>query len=114
MEIKTRLTTLIDLLNNQQELVLHREAGIRVLRKMVAEDPNKVLTTTPDLETFQPKVVTVSTRLKEMEEAYQTDLSRYHAYQEMIEEEKGSEEHTKEGTARPHETPTGRTGMEQQ
>ena len=89
MDTKNRLETLVSLRDQQLELVLSREAGLRVLQKM---DPTRVLTTTPDLETMQPKVVTAGSRLKEMRENLEVDQMRLEAYDEMIKEETKKEE----------------------
>lgn len=90
--MNTRLQTLVSLHNEQQELVINREAGIRVLQRMAEEDPDRVLTTAPDLDTLTPKAITVRSRLKEMEETYQIDLARLEVYQDMITEERTKEE----------------------
>lgn len=86
--IRTRLESLILLRNDQLELVLNREAGVRMLEKKAKIDPNEVLMITPDLEKLEPKVVTVQVRLEEMKKAYNIDLERLMTYDAMIKEEK--------------------------
>lgn len=87
MEIKTRQEILISLLNDQQEVVLNREASLRMLRKM---EPKQVLTVKVDMATMQPQTITVEKRLQEMEEAMVHDQARLEAFKEMLAEEQKS------------------------
>lgn len=88
MEEKTRLETLVSLRNEQLELVLNREASIRMLTGLMKEDPDRVLTTSPNLDTMQPEAITVRKRMKQMTEAMEFDQARLDALEEMIREER--------------------------
>lgn len=84
MEQKTRREILISLLNDQMEVVLNREASIRILKKM---DPRMIITTKVDMTTMQPQTITAESRLKEMEDAMIHDKARLEAFEEMLKEE---------------------------
>jgi TusA-related sulfurtransferase len=92
MILKTRQETLISLRNDQLEIVVNREASVRMLEEMAKEDPNKVLVVTPDMETLTPKAVTVAMRLKEMTTNLHLDQARLTTLEDMIAEEKSKGE----------------------
>ena len=84
MERKTRAEILVSLFNEQLEVVINREASIRMLKKM---DPKLVLTMKVDMATMQPQTITAESRLQEMEQAMIHDQARLTAFEEMISEE---------------------------
>lgn len=86
MDIKTRRETLISLRNDQLEVVINREASVRMLKDM---DPKQVLTMKMDMHTMQPETITVEKRLKEMEEGLVLDQARLDAFDQMIDETTG-------------------------
>ena len=88
MEQKTRLETLVSLRNGQLEKTLNREVSVKMLEVMMKEDPDRVLTVTPDLDTLTPKAVTVRMRMKEMQEGLTLDQMRLDTLEEMIKAEK--------------------------
>lgn len=87
MEQKTRLETLISLRNDQLEKTINREVSVKMLEVMMEQDPDRVLTVTPDLDTLTPKPVTVRMRMKEMKEGLTMDQHRLETLEKMIEEE---------------------------
>lgn len=87
MEQKTRLETLVSLRNDQLEKTINREVSVKMLEAMMKEDPDRVLTVTPDLDTLQPKPITVRIRMKEMQEGLAMDQHRLTTLEEMIAEE---------------------------
>jgi len=87
MEQKTRLETLVSLRNDQLEKTLNREVSVKMLEVMMKEDPDRVLTVTPDLDTLTPKAVTVRMRMKEMQEGLTLDQMRLETLEAMIKEE---------------------------
>lgn len=87
MEQKTRLETLVSLRNDQLEKTLNREVSVKMLEVMMKEDPDRVLTVTPDLDTLTPKAVTVRMRMKEMQEGLTLDQMRLDTLEAMIKEE---------------------------
>jgi len=84
MEKKTRQEILTSLLNDQMEVVVNREASVRMLKKM---DPRMVITQKVDMTTMQPQTVTAESRLKEMEEGLVIDKARLEVFEEMLAEE---------------------------
>lgn len=88
MEPKTRLETLVSLRDEQLEKTLNREVSVMMLEDMMKEDPDRVLTVTPDLEELKPKPITVRMRMKEMSEALELDRMRLAKLDQMIAEEK--------------------------
>lgn len=84
MEKKTRREILISLLNDQQEVVVNREASVRMLEKM---DPKTIITTKVDMHTMQPETITVEKRLREMKEGLTFDKARLEVFEEMLKEE---------------------------
>lgn len=87
MEQKTRLETLVSLRNDQLEKTLNREVSVKMLEVMMKEDPDRVLTVTPDLDTLTPKAVTVRMRMKEMQEGLTLDQMRLDTLEAMIKAE---------------------------
>lgn len=87
MEQKTRLETLVSLRNDQLEKTINREVSVKMLEVMMGEDPDRVLTVTPDLDTLTPKPITVRMRMKEMQEGLKMDQHRLETLEAMIEEE---------------------------
>ncbi len=83
MEKKTRAEILVSLYNEQLEVVINREASLRMLKKM---DPRQVLTTKLDVGSMQPTTITAESRLKEMESAMVHDKARLEAFEEMMKE----------------------------
>jgi len=92
MEQKTRLETLVSLRNDQLEKTLNREVSVKMLEVMMKEDPDRVLTVTPDLDTLTPKAVTVRMRMKEMQEGLTLDQMRLDTLEAMIKEEEAKKE----------------------
>lgn len=84
MELKTRREILVSLRNEQLEVVINREASIRMLKDM---KPEMVLTVKVDMATMQPQTITAKKRLEEMEEAMIHDKARLDAFDAMIKEE---------------------------
>lgn len=84
MEQKTRLETLVSLRNDQLEKTINREVSVKMLEVMMKEDPDRVLTVTPDLDTLTPKAITVRMRMKEMQEGLAMDQHRLTTLEEMI------------------------------
>lgn len=84
MELKTRREILTSLLNDQMEVVVNREASVRMLKKM---DPKTVITQKVDMATMQPQTITAESRLKEMEEGLVIDKARLETFQEMLSDE---------------------------
>ena len=83
MEKKTRGEILVSLYNDQLEVVINREASIRILKTM---DPKMIITTKVDMTTMQPTTITAASRLAEMEEAMVHDQARLTAFEEMMSE----------------------------
>ncbi len=92
MEQKTRLETLVSLRNDQLEKTINREVSVKMLEVMMKEDPDRVLTVTPDLDTLTPKAITVRMRMKEMQEGLTMDMLRLQMLEVMIAEEKTKQE----------------------
>lgn len=87
MEQKTRLETLVSLRNDQLEKTINREVSVKMLEVMMKEDPDRVLTVTPDLDTLTPKAITVRMRMKEMQEGLTLDQHRLTTLEAMIKDE---------------------------
>lgn len=87
MEPKTRLETLISQHDSQQEIVISREAQVRVLRRL---DPHKVVELRMDSEELRLKQVTAKMMLEKAEEKLELDRIWLEEIRLMIEEEKAS------------------------
>jgi len=60
---------------------------VKMLEAMAKENPDRVLTVTPDMDTITMKKVTVMDRLKDMIEAEKYDIKRLETLDSMIAEE---------------------------
>lgn len=84
MEKKTRLETLVSQFNQQQEIVVSREAQIRVLKKLPKD---KVVELRMDPEAMNVKQVTASMMLEKATEKLDLDRMWLEELEAMIEEE---------------------------
>lgn len=87
MEQRTRLETLVSLRNDQLEKTLNREVSVKMLEVMMKQDPDRVLTVTPDLDTLTPKPITVRMRMKEMQDGLTLDQMRLDTLEAIVKEE---------------------------
>lgn len=62
---------------------------MKMLEAMANENPDEVLTVTPDMDTVTMKKVTVMDRLKDMIKAEKYDIKRLDVLDSMIAEEEG-------------------------
>lgn len=76
-----RYETIRELIKEQKEAIVNREAALRTLGKM---DPEEVWEGTIDKNTFQPKEIKVKDKVQQAKRALRIDKLRLEALQEML------------------------------